>query len=118
MPKPATTSTDTARAIIYARVSSDKAGGRSVEEQVAECRAVCERNGWPVAEVLHDNDRSASRYATKTRPDYAKLLDRLRPGDDMLRPGDVVVMWEASRATRDQAQYVELRSLGFIPVGV
>lgn len=111
MAKASTTSTDTTRAIIYARVSSDRAGGRSVEEQIAECRAVCDRNGWTVADVLDDNDRSASRYATKTRPKYAELLDRLRPGDDMLRPGDVVVMWEASRATRDQAQYVELRSL-------
>lgn len=92
------------RAIIYTRVSSDKAGGRSVREQESECRTECERRGWPVAEVLTDNDRSASRYATKDRPEYARLRT-------LLQPGDVLVMWEASRATRDLERYVELREL-------
>lgn len=92
------------RAIIYARVSSDKAAGRSVDEQVAECRAECDRNGWPVAEVLTDNDRSATRFATKSRPEYAKLRS-------LLQPGDVLVTWEASRAQRDLTRYVELRDL-------
>lgn len=92
------------RAIIYARVSSDRAGGRSVEEQVAECRIECERNGWPVSDVLTDNDISASRYATKDRPEYARL-------QALLQPGDVLVMWEASRAQRDLKRYVELRDL-------
>ncbi len=97
-------STDTTRAIIYARVSSDRAAGRSVEEQVTECRAFCSRHGWPVAEVLTDNDLSASRFATKNRPEYTRLRD-------LLRPGDVLVMWEASRAQRDLKRYVELRDL-------
>ncbi|TXH20069.1 MAG: recombinase family protein [Mycobacterium sp.] len=101
---PSTTSGNALRAIIYARVSSDKAKGRSVKEQVAECRAECERRGWPVAEVLTDNDRSASRFATKDRPEYARLRD-------LLSPGDVLVTWEASRAQRDLARYVELRDL-------
>lgn len=98
------TSTDTRRAIIYARVSADRAAGRSVEEQERECRAECERRGWPVAAVLTDNDVSASRFATKTRPEYARLRD-------LLEPGDVLVTWEASRAQRDLARYVELRDL-------
>jgi site-specific DNA recombinase len=92
------------RALIYVRVSSDNANGRSVEEQEAECRALCERNGWPVFEVFADNDRSASRYATKDRPEYARLKTALKPGD-------VLVTWEASRAQRDLARYVELRDL-------
>lgn len=100
----ALTSTDTLRAVIYARVSADRAGGRSVEEQERECRAECERNGWPVAAVLTDNDVSASRFATKTRPEYGRLRD-------LLEPGDVLVTWEASRAQRDLARYVELRDL-------
>ena len=85
-------------------MSSDKAGGRSVEEQERECRAECERRGWPVAHVLVDNDVSASRFATKSRPEYARLRE-------LLAPGDVLVMWEASRAQRDLARYVELRDL-------
>ncbi|MGC5026491.1 recombinase family protein [Tsukamurella sp. DT100] len=92
------------RAVIYARVSSDRAGGRSVEEQVSECRTECERQAWPVADVLVDNDVSASRYATKARPEYARL-------QALLQPGDVLVMWEASRAQRDLKRYVELRDL-------
>lgn len=54
------------RAVVYTRVSSDpKGAGRSVAEQEKECRAVASAAGWEVAEVFTDNDRSASRYATK-----------------------------------------------------
>lgn len=92
------------RAVIYARVSSDRAKGRSVTEQEAECRAECDRRGWPVAEVLTDNDRSATRFATKDRPEYGRLRT-------ILQPGDVLVVWEASRAGRSLDHYVDLRRL-------
>ena len=93
------------RAIVYCRASSDQTGEfRSVESQEAECRAVCERNGWKVADVLVDNDRGASRYSTKDRPDYKKLAK-------ILKPGDVLVTWEASRAQRDLTADVTLRDL-------
>ena len=93
------------RAIIYCRVSSDPANrGKSVTEQEAECRAVCSSNGWTVADVLVDNDRGASRYSRKDRPAYRKLTETLRRGD-------VLVTWEASRAQRDLAAYVQLREL-------
>ncbi|NKR80190.1 recombinase family protein [Rhodococcus hoagii] len=63
------------RAIIYARVSADQSGrGRSVSEQEAECRAICQREGWDVAEVLSDNDVGASRFSrVKDRPAYERL---------------------------------------------
>lgn len=93
------------RAIIYTRVSSDTAGhGRSVSEQESECRAICEREGWVVGEVLTDNDIGASRHSRKDRPAYRRL-------NEILRPGDVLVTWEASRAQRDLAAYVQLRDL-------
>ncbi|WP_415395153.1 recombinase family protein [Rhodococcus globerulus] len=93
------------RAVIYTRVSSDPTGrGRSVTEQEAECRAICDREGWDVAEVLTDNDIGASRHSGKDRPAYRKLADTLQRGD-------VLVTWEASRAQRDLAAYVELRNL-------
>lgn len=93
------------RAVIYTRVSSDPTGrGRSVAEQESECRAICEREGWTVAEVLTDNDIGASRHSGKDRPAYRKLADTLQRGD-------VLVTWEASRAQRDLAAYVELRNL-------
>jgi DNA invertase Pin-like site-specific DNA recombinase len=93
------------RAIIYTRVSSDKSGyGRSVSEQEKECRAICERNDWPVAEVLSDNDIGASRWSRKDRPAYKQLASTLRRGD-------VLVTWEASRAQRDLKAYVQLAEL-------
>lgn len=93
------------RAIIYTRVSNDQTGqGRSVADQEGECRAVCERERWDVAEVLVDNDRGASRWSLKDRPEYRRL-------QQLLKPGDVLVTWEASRAQRDLAAYVTLRDL-------
>ena len=62
-------------------------------EQESECRTECERRGWQVATVLCDNDRSATRFATKDRPEYERLRTTLQPGD-------VLVTWEASRAGR------------------
>jgi site-specific DNA recombinase len=100
----AVTSADTLGAVIYTRVSSDRAGGRSVAEQERECRAVCAREGWPVTEVIADNDRSASRYATRDRPGF----DRLR---QIVAPGAVIVCWEASRLSRDMATLIALRDL-------
>lgn len=80
--------------MIYTRVSQDTSGfARSVTEQEKECRAVCQRNGWPVDRVVTDNDIGASRWSQKKRPGYQSL-----PG--ILRPGHVLVAWESSRATR------------------
>lgn len=91
-------------AIIYTRVSSDTAGGRSVAEQEKECRADCAREGLDVAYVLCDNDRGASRHSKKSRPEYERIAD-------VAKPGDVLVTWEASRAQRDLEVYVKLRNL-------
>mgnify|MGYP001011443145 CR=1 FL=1 len=95
------------RAAIYTRVSQDRSGtARSVTEQEADCRAVAERNGWTVVEVFCDNDRSASRYARKERPEFAKLVRLIEGGG-----ADVLVTWEASRSSRDLEVYVRLREL-------
>jgi len=91
--------------VIYVRVSSDPRGHqRSVSEQEAECRAVCEGEGWQVAHVYCDNDRSASRFATKARPGFAAMLAALDLGK-----ADVLLTWESSRAQRDLGTFVELR---------
>lgn len=90
--------------MIYARVSQDRAAGRSVVEQEQECRAVCQREGWTVADVLIDNDAGASRWSRSKRPSYDRL-------SSILREGDVLVTWEASRAQRDLRAYLTLRDL-------
>ena len=91
-------------AIIYTRVSSDLRSGRSVDQQEKECRAYCKRMGWKIVDVLQDNDKGASRHSKKDRPEYRRLRD-------VLKPGMVLVTWEASRAQRDLKVYAELRDL-------
>jgi DNA invertase Pin-like site-specific DNA recombinase len=93
-------------ALIYTRVSKDRAHGRSVAEQEAECRQVCDREGWRVAGVLCDNDRSASRHAKRGRPAWDEVKHRVAAGGV-----DVLVTWEASRSTRDLGEFVDLREL-------
>ncbi|WP_216870548.1 recombinase family protein [Modestobacter excelsi] len=95
------------RAVIYTRVSSDpNERGRSVSEQEVDCRAVCARNDWEVVKVFTDNDRSASRYATKVRAEHVRLIDFIESG-----AVDVLVTWESSRAQRDLDAYTRLRAL-------
>ncbi|HEU5085682.1 MAG TPA: recombinase family protein [Acidimicrobiales bacterium] len=93
------------RAVIYTRVSQDRAGGRSPAEQEAESRALCKRNRWKVVDVVSDTV-GASRHSKGTRPGWRQVHDLLAAGDV-----DVLVTWEASRAQRDLAAYAELRDL-------
>jgi DNA invertase Pin-like site-specific DNA recombinase len=98
----------TARACIYTRVSDDSRSrrGRSVEEQEADARAECKRNGWDVSAVLCDNDIGASKFSRGDRPAWAEAKRMIAAGEI-----EVLVTWESSRAQRDLAAYVELRRL-------
>jgi site-specific DNA recombinase len=90
------------RAAVYARVSQDnEETGRSVREQETEAREICERQGWDVTEVYTDNDRSASRFATKDRPEWRRLLRGLDSGGF-----DIIVLWEPSRGSRDLGDWI------------
>lgn len=93
------------QAVIYTRVSDDHTGrSRSTQDQEAECRKQCEREGWPVKTVLCDQDIGASRFSGKERPAYQELRQ-------VLEPGDILVTWEASRAQRNMKDFVQLRDL-------
>ena len=84
------------RAGLYPRVSDDQdKTSRSVPQQVDDLRAVCGREGWRVAGEYPEPDRSASRFAKKDRPQWARLMADLTAGRL-----DVVVMWESSRGDR------------------
>lgn len=93
------------RALIYTRVSQDRAEGRSPAEQEAESRALCERNDWEVVQVCTDT-RGASRHSKGARPGWDEALRLVASGGV-----DVLVTWEASRAQRDVAAYTVLRDL-------
>jgi DNA invertase Pin-like site-specific DNA recombinase len=59
-------------AVIYTRQSLDKTGdGLGIARQVEACQRLCEARAWPVATIIEDNDRSASRGV---REGYAELL--------------------------------------------
>lgn len=96
--------------MIYNRASSDPSGrGVSVQSQEDENRAWCAREGWQVAAVVTDNDRSATRFAVKDREGFRQIGDGLDAG----RWGqvDVLVTWASSRNQRRLDGYVELRKL-------
>lgn len=94
-------------AVIYARVSDDdKRLRRSVGEQEQECQQEAADQGWTVARVFVDNDRSASRYARKEREEYAKLLDYLAT-----EHVDVLILWESSRGGRELEGWAGLLNL-------
>lgn len=81
-------------AAVYCRISDDREGaGLGVARQEADCRAICDKEGWMVADVLVDNDRSA--YTGKRRPAYETLLEGLQTGR-----WQVVVAWHPDRLTR------------------
>src|SRR5215467_3823613 len=67
------------RAGIYVRISSDRTGaGLGVARQEEDCRALCERAGWPVHRVYVDNDVSA--YSGKPRPAWQQLMGDVTAG--------------------------------------
>ena len=88
-------------AAIYARISSDRDGQQlGVLRQVADCRALAERRGWPVAEVYTDDDQSA--YNGKARPAYRRLLVDMHAGSV-----DAVLVWHLDRLHRQPKELEE-----------
>jgi site-specific DNA recombinase len=82
------------RAGIYVRISRAADGSTlGIERQEPPCRALCERNGWEIAEVYRDNDLSA--FSGKRRPGYEHLLADAKAGRI-----SAVVAWDADRLTR------------------
>jgi site-specific DNA recombinase len=84
------------RAGLYPRVSDDQdKTSRSVPQQVDDLRAACGQEGWRVVAEYPEPDRSASRFAKRDRPQWARLMADLTAGRL-----DVVVLWESSRGDR------------------
>lgn len=88
-------------AAIYCRISDDRDGSAAgVRRQEADCQALAERRGWPVAEVFVDNDASA--YSGRARPAYRRMLEALKDGSI-----DAVVVWHLDRLHRRPAELEE-----------
>jgi DNA invertase Pin-like site-specific DNA recombinase len=92
-------------AVIYCRISSDRTGeGLGVERQEEDCRALCERLGWEIGEVIVDNDISA--FSGKRRPGYQRMLTDVESG---LR--DAIVAWHPDRLHRSPKELEEFIDL-------
>jgi site-specific DNA recombinase len=105
------------RVVIYARYSSDLQSPKSIDDQIALCRAYAERQGWIVVTTFED--AALSGFGIENRPGYQRLLAAaLGPS----RPFEVIVVEDLSRLTRDMAEalrlYHRLRLKGIELVGV
>lgn len=90
------------RACIYVRVSKDLTGEElGVARQEKECRDLCARLGFEVAEVFSDNDISATK--AKVRPGFEVLLAS--------RP-EAIVCWHTDRLVRVTKDLERVIALG------
>jgi site-specific DNA recombinase len=97
------------RAVIYARYSSDNQRDASIEDQVRQCRARIDQEGWQRGEVYSDHAISG---ATTLRPGYQKMLEDARAGRF-----EVLVAEALDRLSRDQENIAGLfKQLSFAGV--
>ncbi len=93
------------RAVIYTRMSKDRAGaGLGVDRQRQDCDELADRLGWTIVDHHSDNDLSA--YSGKPRPGYRALLDDLEHGR-----ADAVLVWHTDRLHRrpvELEQYIDV----------
>jgi site-specific DNA recombinase len=94
---------------LYGRVSrlkddSDPAHReRSVDQQLAANEKAAARYGWSITARYSDPDRSASRFATRARKEWEKVVAAVKA-----REFDILTVWETSRASRDPEEWIPL----------
>jgi site-specific DNA recombinase len=86
------------RVVIYARFSSEKQNERSIEDQIAVCRELCNREGYNVVSTF--DDRAVSGASIVNRQGWLALM---RAADR--REFDIVVAEDIDRLFRDQADF-------------
>ena len=93
------------RAAIYCRLSRDRAGAAlDVVSQEENCRALCARRGWMVANVYADDDTGVS--SAKPRPAWRRLISDVEAGAI-----DAVVGWHVDRLTRSSRELEDVVGL-------
>jgi site-specific DNA recombinase len=102
-----TTNLTDLRVGLYVRVSLDQDdSGKSTDDQEAVGREWVGKVGAVLVDVYSDRDRSASRYATKEREEFTRLLGDIEAGKL-----DAVWFWELSRSQRRLDVFAKLRDL-------
>lgn len=85
---------DPVRAVIYARISSDREGDQlGVRRQIVDCERLAAFRGWTVVERYVDDDVSA--YSGKPRPAYEQMC-----ADIEARAIDAVLIYDSDRLHR------------------
>jgi predicted site-specific integrase-resolvase len=87
----------TERAAIYVRVSTARQAESdlSIPDQIAQCRAWCDRRGWQIVEVFSELGASA---LDEDRPVFQEMIYKATRSD---HPFDYVVVHSLSRFSRD-----------------
>ena len=88
------------RVIIYARYSTDMQNSKSAQDQVYECKAYAERNGWKVVRTILDEAMSG---ANEHREGFQELRRAIET-----RACDIVLAEQIDRLTRDQEHAARL----------
>jgi DNA invertase Pin-like site-specific DNA recombinase len=95
------------RTLIYARYSSQLQNPRSIEDQLAACRARAEAEGWAIVGEFHDRAISgAAGIDESQRPGLAALLERVERGGI-----DQVLTESTDRIARHQGDAFAVREL-------
>ncbi|MDD7929888.1 recombinase family protein [Microbacterium thalli] len=96
-------------AALYTRISRDSEKvGKGVARQRRECTELADRLGIKIVASYEDNDISASRYATRHRPEFKRMLADAEAGKF-----DVLLAWDLDRLIRlpaDGEKLIDLNS--------
>jgi len=93
----------------YLRVSEDgSADQRSVTEQHEDTRDAAEEHKITLGAPYVDNGISASRYTTKARGDFARLVGDLERDQF---GAEILMLWENSRGSRKVSEWARLIEL-------
>src|SRR5512132_1372353 len=95
-------------AFILARRSKAEAKNQTVpscEAQIAECSVWADEHDFMVLDSFKDN-LTASRFSTKDRPDFLRMMNRIRGGE-----AEAVLVTEQSRLDRQLWNILELIEL-------
>ena len=90
------------KAAIYARFSSERQRDRSIDDQVALCQGLADRNSWPVAAVYADF--AASGSTVHRRPEFSRML-----ADAEDQQFDVIIAEDIDRLARGEGDAPKLR---------
>ena len=88
------------KAVIYARYSSENQREESIEGQIRECTAYCDKNGITLLRSYIDRALSAK---TDNRPEFLRMIK-----DSAKGLFDVIIVWKLDRFARnryDSARY-------------